>query len=261
MVSLRTVRTQLAAKQKFAMPAWDTAQMARCLGCIIRDKGLCNALTVDELAQFGQIAHRRTYQPGQRILSSEDDTGYIGAISAGVVKVTKILVDGRQQIVSLLFPPDCLGRSFGKSNPYFAEAATNVEICSFERAGFERMVDDYAGLNKRLLEQTLDELDGARDWMILLGRKTAEEKVASLLLMLATRSQPSEQTDKIEDHQPPPADFELHLKRDEIADFLGLSYETVCRQIAALKKSGLVRFNGTRRFVVPNLDALAAVAG
>ena len=243
------------------MQAYDTAQMARCLGCIIRENGLCNALTIDELSQFSRIAHRRTYQPGERILSSEDDVGYIGAISSGVVKVTKILIDGRQQIVSLLFPPNCLGRSFGKSNPYFAEAATNVEICSFERAGFERMLADYAGLNKRLLEQTLDELDTARDWMILLGRKTAEEKVASLLLMLATRSQPIEHANGSDCRPPPPADFELHLKRDEIADFLGLSYETVCRQITALKKSGIVRFNGTRRFGVPDLDALAEVAG
>ena len=243
------------------MPAYDTAQMARCLGCIIRDKGLCNALTIDELSEFGQIARRRVYKPGQRILSSEDSNGYIGAISSGVVKVTKILVDGRQQIVSLLFPPDCLGRSFGKSNPYFAEAATKVEICSFERSGFERMVEDYAGLNKRLLEQTLEELDTARDWMILLGRKTAEEKVASLLLMLASRALPASADAGGQESRKPLADFELHLKRDEIADFLGLSYETVCRQIAALKKSGVVRFNGTRRFFVPDLEALADLAG
>ena len=75
-----------------------------------------------------------------------------------------------------------------KNNPYTAEAATDVEICTFPNAAFERLVGEYPGLQQRLFQHTLDELDAARDWMLLLGRKTAEEKVASFLYMLARRS-------------------------------------------------------------------------
>lgn len=248
-------RIPIVSKQVLAHEA---SNLGRCATCLIRHSGLCSALSDDELFRFSKVAHLQSFRPGERILSSDDSGDFFGAISSGVVKVTKILIDGRQQIVSLLFPPDFLGQAFGKSNAYFAEAATQVELCRFERVGFQRMVDEYAGLNKHLLEQSIADLHTAHDWMILLGRKTAAEKVASLLLMLATRSMPAAVEDSGSRRS---ADIELHLKRGEIADFLGLTHETVSRQMAALKNTGIVKFNGTRRFVVLDLEALAAAAG
>lgn len=221
-------------------------------------RGLCNALTDEELLRLKKITYRKTYKPGELILSGDDDATFYAGVVSGVVKLTKILVDGRQQIVGLLFPSDSLGHAFSKNNPYFADAATEVELCCFERVGFERMIDEFSGLKHRLLEQTLDELNTARDWMITLGRKTAEEKVASLLLMLATRSTPSSQ---VEMRAPQSAYFEIHLKRHEIADFLGLTYETVCRQIAHLKKKGVIKMSGKRQFAAPDIEKLSMYAG
>jgi CRP/FNR family transcriptional regulator len=120
------------------------------------------------------------------------------------------------------------------------------------------MLEDAPELKQRLLEQTLDELDSARDWMVLLGRKTAEEKVASLFLMLVTRARCSEGFEKAQGH---PVVLDLHLKRQEIGDFLGLSYETVCRQITALRKKGLIEQPSRRRFTIPDQEALAITAG
>ncbi len=242
-----------------AAPDIDRASgLGRCDTCIIRHKGICNALTRKELEELSRIAHRRSFQAGQRILSSEEGLHAFAAIYSGVVKLTKILIDGRQQIVGLLFPPDCLGRSQGATNAYFAEAATDVELCCFPERAFECMLDRFPGLNQRLLQQTWAELDEARDWMVLLGRKTAEERVASLFLMLATRAGPA-----LDEEQEPPVGklFELHLKRAEIADFLGLTLETVSRQITALKKSGVIAMAGRRRFSVTDFDALARMAG
>ncbi len=114
-------------------------------------------------------------------------------------------------------------------------------------------------VKQRLLEQTLDELDSALDWMVLLGRKTAEERVATLLLMLATRA--SLHSDRQETTPTRLQTLDLHLTREEIADFLGLAHETVCRQLSMLKRRGLIELTGRRQVTVPDVGALAGAAG
>jgi CRP/FNR family transcriptional regulator len=237
----------------------DSSKLGSCTDCVIRDRGICGSLAEDELLDFKYIAGRRTYQPGERILSDVDGNEFLGAIYSGVIKVTGILKDGRQQIVGLLFSPNCLGHMFCGTSTFVVEAATHVEICCFDHRAFERLSGKYSSLNKHLLNQTLDELDAAQDWMVLLGQKTAEEKVATLLLRLVTQS--SSYKGNGDNGSTRSAEFELHLNREEIAEFLGLTYETVCRRIAVFKKRNIVRFYGTRRFSIPDLDALAALAG
>ena len=240
------------------MDADKESELGRCYSCVIRRKGLCNALTEDELLRFRRIANRRVYEPGQNILQSDDEPDFYAAVISGVVKLTKVLFDGRQQVVDLLLPVDCLGQVFGRRSSCYAQAATEVELCCFPYSGFEQMLEEFPDLKQRFLEQTLDELESARDWMVLLGRKTAEERVASLLLMLATRSTI---TGTGHNGTARPIALDLHLKRHEIADFLGLTYETVCRQFTALKNKGLIQQPSKRRFSIPDTEALARAAG
>jgi CRP/FNR family transcriptional regulator len=229
-----------------------------CRSCVIRQSGICSALTGEEVTRLSRIAHHRQYQPGQTVLSCGDKPDLLAAVTSGVVKVSKLLLDGRQQIVSLLFPPDFLGRVFSRQTPYFADAATHVELCCFRRAEFERMLKDHPEMSRHMLEHSLDKLDTAHDWMVLLGRKTAEERVASLLYLLVTRSKLPMARDHGASRD---AGFELHLKREEMADFLGLTYETVIRQLKALYKKNIICLNGRREFSVPDLAALAQAAG
>ncbi len=236
----------------------EVADLGRCEKCAIRRLGLCNSLTRDELLQIRQIAHRRVYGPGEQILVDQEEAPFFAAIYSGAVKLSKILFDGREQVVGLMLAPDCLGRVFGEPSPYFAEATTEVELCCFPRAGFQKMLEDYPGLKQRLLEQTISELDSARDWMVLLGRKSAEERVASLMLMLALRLDRTRQEARKADC---PIILDLYLKRHEVGDFLGLTYETVCRQIRSLCEKGLISQSGRRQFAVPSLEALARAAG
>ena len=232
--------------------------LGRCGPCVVRHLGICSGLLCCELMRFQTIATRRKFAAGQLIHLADEPPEFFGAIVSGVVKLSKILFDGRQQVVGLLLPPDNVGRVFGRKSPCFAEAATDVELCCFPYSGFERMLYDFPGLKLRLMEQTLDELDTALDWMVLLGRKTAEERVASLLLMLAQRA--AQGSDCEADSSGPRA-LDLHLKREEIGDFLGLTYETVCRQMTKLKEQGLIVMNGRRRIVVPDVSVLAKAAG
>ena len=211
-----------------------------------------------QIKKLGQISHRKRIAQGQTIMSDDLPVDFFANVVSGVVKLTKTLVDGRQQIVGLLFAPDFLGRAYSSHNPYTAEAATEVEICTFPNTAFERLVDEYPGLQSKLFQHTLDELDAARDWMLLLGRKTAEEKVASFLLMLAKRSLVTGCQ-----HVPAPgtASFELPLTRADIADYLGLTIETVSRQLTRLKTSATIRLATSRLIVVPDMARLARVAG
>ena len=248
----------VVATGELSMDADTASELGRCTSCVIRRKGLCGALKQDELLQFRRIANRRIYKPGENILQSDDDPDFFAAVISGVVKLTKVLFDGRQQVVDLLLPIDCLGQVFGRRSSYYAQAATEVELCCFPYAGFERMLDDFPDLKQSLLDQTLDELDSALDWMVLLGRKTAEERVASLLLMLATRV--SLDADDKDSTAAPQQTLDLHLKRQEIADFLGLTYETVCRQFSLLMKQNLIQLPGRRRVIVPDIEALARAA-
>lgn len=229
-----------------------------CQSCVIRRSGICSALTGVDVTRLSRIAHHRQYKPGQTIITSDEAPHLLAAVTTGVVKLSKLLLDGRQQIVGLLFPPDFLGRVFSHKIPYFAEAATHVELCCFRRAEFEAMLKEHREMSQHMLEHSLDKLDSAHDWMVLLGRKTAQERVASLLYLLATRSKLNPVS---MDGAAAETGFELRLKREEMADFLGLTYETVIRQIKALSEKNVIRLNGRREFSVPDLVALAREAG
>src|SRR3546814_8942996 len=102
------------------------------------------------------------------------------------------LADGREQIVGVVFPSDFIGRPFGKESPYSVTAMTDGEVCIFNRKSFDEFASAHPDLQHKLLRRTLDELDRARHWMMLLGRKSAEEKVASFLLEMRSEEHTSE---------------------------------------------------------------------
>ena len=184
----------------------------------------------------------------------EAEDGHFANILGGVVKLTKILPDGRQQIVGLQFAPDFLGRPFGGENAVVAEAATDIRLCQFPRSVIERFIRESPDMEHLLHEQILRELDEAREWMLTLGRKNALEKVASFLVMIATHIDPERQSD-VE-----AITIDLPLKRADIADFLGLTIETVSRQITNLRKKGVIEVNDRKSILITNLDRLSQIA-
>lgn len=230
---------------------------SHCELCALRHQGICGALSSDELAELSKISRHNKFKRGSVIMSAEMPVDFFCNIISGVVKLNKTTEDGRQSIVGLLFPPDFLGRVFAETNPYFAEAVTDVELCCFPHHEFEKLLGKYEGLERRLFEHTLDELDCARDWMFLLGRKSAEEKVASLLLLIAKRAAMIGCNHTIPFAN---ATFEMQLPRADIADYLGLTIETVSRQMTKLKKSGTIDLRDQRQITVNDMDALKALA-
>ncbi|MGF1649364.1 MAG: Crp/Fnr family transcriptional regulator [Hyphomicrobiaceae bacterium] len=228
-----------------------------CERCAVRNRALCGALTSEELRRINSIAYRRRFQAGDVILGDSEAPEFFANIIAGVVKLSKMIPDGRQQIVGLQFPSDFIGRPFAARNPFFAEAASDVELCCYPKRRFEDMVRELPELEHRMFQHTLDELDAARQWMVLLGRKSAEERIASFLMLIASRTSrlsctPTSLTT---------IEIELPLTRAEIADYLGLTIETVSRQFSKLKSRKLIQIGHGRLVVIPSVDDMLAASG
>jgi CRP/FNR family transcriptional regulator len=232
------------------------AEHERCGACPIRHRAVCSACGPAELAVLDQAKFYREYAPGQEIVGEGEATRTLGSVVTGVVALHKTLEDGRRQIVGLLFASDFIGRPLRPVAPYEAVAVTDVRMCLFRRSRFEEIMARNRSLERRLLEMMLDELDAARDWMLLLGRKTAREKVASFLMILARRAALLEKR-AVSDTAP----FAIPLSREAIAEYLGLTIETVSRQLTGLRRDGIIELRGARSVSVRNFAALAALAG
>jgi CRP/FNR family transcriptional regulator len=205
------------------------------------------------LWHLSRIVHRKRYRPGSVIARSGDELDWCANVVSGVVKLTLALPDGRQQIVGLLFPSDFLGRPFRERAPFTAEAASVVELCCFGRRQIEQLLQEHPGMKQLFLERTLDAVDAARDWMLLLGCKSAEERVATLILLIARRTHAARVAPCAEEQ---PVRFNLPLSRLEMAEFLGLRTETISRQLRRMRAARLIDMAGPRAISVRDLGAL-----
>jgi CRP/FNR family transcriptional regulator len=161
---------------------------AQCSDCPIRHRAVCAKCETDELEKLEAIKYYRSYEAGQTIVWAGDRMDFVASVVRGVASLTQTMEDGRRQMVGLLLPSDFVGRPNRESAPYDVTATTDLQLCCFRRAPFLQLMDDTPHIAHRLLEMTLDELDAAREWMLLLGRKTAREKIASFLTIIARRA-------------------------------------------------------------------------
>lgn len=227
-----------------------------CSECPIRHRAVCAHCEKDELDELESIKYYRNFEAGQTIIWSGDNMAFVGSVVSGIASLTQTMEDGRTQMVGLLLPSDFVGRPGREGSPYDVTATTDVVMCCFRKRPFEDLMGRTPHIAHRLLEMTLDELDAAREWMLVLGRKTAREKIASLLSIIARRDASLSSGG--------PAGtmvFDLPLTREAMADYLGLTLETVSRQMSALKKDGVILLEGKRHVTVPDMGRLMEEAG
>ncbi len=172
-------------------------------------------------------------------------------VTSGSVKLYKLLGDGRRQITGFLFPGDFLGLALNTTYSYTAEAIEPVTACRFPREKLEKLFDEFPRLEKRMLGMAVDELAAAQDQMLLLGRKTAKEKVASFLLMLARRQ---------EHRGEESGTIQVPMSRSDIADYLGLTIETVSRTLTQLRKEATITLKDNRHIEAVGIDMLEDLA-
>jgi CRP/FNR family transcriptional regulator len=224
-----------------------------CQSCEARHRGVCGALNPEQLVKLSKHTRRVHLEAGHELLVDAMPIAAYANVLRGVIKLTKVLEDGRQQVVGLQFAPDLLGRPFAGESRVSAESASDVDLCMIPKGALESLVQESGPLEHRIMLQALRELDEARDWMVTLGRKTAAEKVASFLYLIATHIDPEEDEGS--------TTFDLPLSRADIADFLGLTIETVSRQMSKLKADKIIEIVNYRNITVPDLTVLRLRCG
>lgn len=215
----------------------------RCRDCPVRDRAVCSALDDGERARFARAGRRVGVRRGQRLIWEGDPSTLVANVMEGMMKLSISTADGREQIVGAAGAADFVGRPFGATSGQNVTALTDGSVCLFPRADFDRAARDHGGLEHALLQRALKDLDRARGWMLLLGRKSAQEKIATFLLDMADRAGGV-------------ADFDLPLGRQQIADLLGTTIETVSRQLTDLKRAGIIALPSRRRVEICDREAL-----
>ncbi len=236
----------------------------RCTQCKMLHAGLCSVLTADELILFDAMSSCKKFTAGQMIRMEEEPVHFYANVISGVAKMIKSTSDGRQQIVGLILPADFIDRVFIDISTCTIEAVTDMELCSYPKKKFEALVREDPDLEHRLFTLALHDLEMAEEWMLLLGRKTAREKVATFLLMLAERVPHLSCPHMIgeDDHSVgSESTIDIPMIRADIADYLGLTMETVCRQMTLLKKDGVIELPDNHCFTSHDLNRLRDVAG
>lgn len=233
--------------------------MSDCATCVVRNRAICSALSSDELAALSRLGRKQQVARGQTLLWEGDESLVVANVISGVLKLGVSTVAGREQIVGVVFASDFIGRPFGKESPFSVTALTDAEVCIFTRSAFDGFAREHADLHHKLLQRTLDELDRARQWMLLLGTKTASERIATLLLEISTRLGAT----GCAPIAPHLDRFELPMDRQQIGDVLGLTIETVSRQLTKLKEAEIIALPDRRTVVIkdrPRLRTLAMAA-
>jgi CRP/FNR family transcriptional regulator, anaerobic regulatory protein len=198
----------------------DTRHLSVCMGV--------NERFLDQLA----AAVTTSRLPAHAMLVSEgDDADCFFNVTSGAVKLYKLLPDGRQQIVGFLFPGDFIGLAVRDTYAYSVETIGPTTACRFERRKFEALLERFPDMGFRLRERASDELAIAQEQMLSLGRKSAKERVASFLIQLSSRAGRLGL---------PTNPIQLPMTRADIADYLGLTIETVSRTMTRLKTDHVI---------------------
>ncbi|RXF73198.1 Crp/Fnr family transcriptional regulator [Hansschlegelia zhihuaiae] len=229
----------------------EDAPRGRCSACPVRGLSVCAALAQDELPRLEQLSDPVRFRAGETILLEGDPAGAVYNLKAGMVRLYRILPDGRRQIVGFMMPGDFIGLSLSDRNGFSADAVDDVAACRFDRAAYTKFVGQTPHLLRQMHEAASHELTIAQDHMVLLGRRSAEEKVASFLMS---------QRDRMRRLGASVVTLALPMSRTDLADHLGLTIETVSRVISRLARARVVLVvpNGVRLLDLAKLESLAA---
>ena len=222
-----------------------------CGSCGARSLSVCASIPDKDLHRLTDLAEAVRLTPGEALIREGDPAGHVFNVTSGSIRVFKLLPDGRRQITGFLFAGDFLGLATGEAYAFSAEAIEAATVCRFRRPEYRALIRDCPALEGALLDRATHELAAAQNQMLLLGRKTAMERLCSFLLDLPAH----------DPARPTPANIiRLPMTRAEIADYLGLTIETVSRVLGKLKTQGVVRLMTMNELRVERPAQLRALA-
>jgi CRP/FNR family transcriptional regulator len=212
-----------------------------CGTCGSRVAGLCRPL--DAAALDDVLAETEQVVLGARdtLFGEGDKAAHIYTLVQGTAKLTRLLPDGREQVLGFRFAGDILGFTGAERYPFAVQMLTPAQLCRIERRKLEGLLRRYPALERRLLDLCVQELAATQEQLVTVGRRTAEARVAAFLLSLAEAAGRRHQAGTV---------LDMPMTRSDIGDFLGLTLETVSRTLTAFRRRGWVREPGHGRIEI-----------
>lgn len=259
-----------AFQRQRAVAGVPTASMP-CEACESRPFSICGAIDEQDLARLDAASVQIDVSPGKTFMEEGEPAGDFFNVTAGTARLFKLLPDGRRQIIGFAGPGHFLGlatsgvfvatgsgaqgcecRDAPSAYTVSAEAIGPVRLCRFSRSALRELMDDFPQFEDRLLETAANELVAAQEQMVLLGRKTARERLASFLIAQSARAMPC---------RSPASSVVLPMTRGDIADYLGLTIETVSRTLTRLRTEKLIALRDSAHVDLLDRPALEKLAG
>lgn len=223
----------------------------RCRDCVSRMRGFCAGLSPAELARLHPHVVRKRLPAGEAVLAQGVANASYVQVLEGTVKLTAALPDGTEQIVGLRFSGDFLGQRFSSEVSFTAESTTDLEYCRVSKTALDALADSNTMVSNQMHRLVAAELQESRDLMLTLTQRDARQRVAGLIYRIGHRQTPCATRTR----------FELPLSRAEIGNYLGLTVETISRQLSALRRDGLISIERKTLVTVSDMGRLATAAG
>ena len=220
-----------------------------CDRCQVRPLSICGSLDKDELEAMGKLSRTLCFAAREPLFLQGAVSNSVYNVTSGMVRLSKLLPDGRRQVVGFALPGDFLGLSESDVNEFSADALNATTACQFSRKAFARLLAEKPHLLQRLLSVASYELSLAQEQIVILGCRTAEEKVAAFLAGMLKR------VSRIDGST---VHIQLPMTRLDIADFVGLTIETVSRVFSKLarEKAIVIVPDGVRILDFSRIQAL-----
>ncbi len=232
-------------------PLTDLPSGHPCEGCPVRPVTICRTQTPEVLAALRSLGSMQRLQEGQAVFHEGDPARRVFMLTQGSLKIYTLLLDGRRQVTGFMFPGDFLGVALDGEYAFTIEALERSELWWFSRDAFTRFVDENPSIERELYHLSAHELAAAQQQMVLLGRKTAAERLASFFVELLERQERGGGEGPF---------LDLPMNRLDIADYLGLTKETVSRMLAELRSRRLIRLETQNRVEVLDREGLVELA-
>ncbi len=223
-----------------------------CDNCAVRLSAACSVLTEEERAELSTLGTSRSLARGETLFRP-GDTPVCATLISGALKLVELSREGEEQIVGLVHPAGFTGELFASEERIEAVALAPSQLCLFPQAAYLRIVERHPKLAAALLQRQSRDLAETRSILSLTATRGSAARVAGLLLSLARAASDSPCH--------PARQFSLPMSRSDMGDMLGLTIETVSRQLTRLEENGVIRRDGRRGIAIHDLKALIAAAG
>lgn len=223
-----------------------------CDSCPVRDRAACSALSAVQRDELAAIGRHRVLKRGETLFHAGDNSDGCATLISGALKISSSDADGVERVLSLVHPAGFVGELFAPVANHDVVALSDSEVCMFPAGQYQVIIERFPAMGRALLRRSAEDLFASRSLIDLMGRRNALQKVAGFLKAMA---------DAASDSPCHPAErFELPLSRGDLAGMLGLTIETVSRQLSRLERDGVIAREGPRGVRLTDAARLAGMA-